>query len=73
MIQAQRLLILILLSCVINYHILATLSVFVYNLHTYKYLCMATHESINRARDDDDYTVHEASRYVCQEDHRGGY
>ena len=34
---------------------------------------MATHESINRARDDDDYTVHEASRYVCQEDHRGGF
>ena len=34
---------------------------------------MATHESINRARDDDDYTVHEASRYVCQEDHSGGF
>ena len=34
---------------------------------------MATHKSINRARDDDDYTVHEASRYVCQEDHRGGF
>ena len=33
---------------------------------------MATHESINRARDDDDYTVHEASRYVSQEDHGGG-
>ena len=34
---------------------------------------MATHENINRARDDDDYTVHEASRYVSQEDHRGGF
>ena len=34
---------------------------------------MATHESTNRARDDDDYTVHEASRYACQEDHRGGF
>ena len=34
---------------------------------------MATHESINRTRDDDDYTVHEASRYVSQEDHKGGF